>query len=220
MPAALVIEDSSPAQLLSYLCAQLSHFFPDCRDERPVLERHLPQSLERLALCIESVLAWQPGRFSHLQTSQYATFLYFLANTVWRAEGAHPACAKLFALNKALNAIDLFYEIEMPRVFFIGHSVGVVLAKAVYGEHLVLYQNSTVGRNHGRTPVIGQGVILYPNSAIIGGCNVGDRTVVAQGASLIDQDTPGHCLAFRQQGPEALIKPARRNYLEEYFRGI
>lgn len=220
MPAALEIVDSSPAQLLGYVNAQLDRFFPDGADERPVLERHLPRTLERLAVCVESVLAWTPGRFSHLQTSQYATFLYFLANTVWRAEGPVAACPKLFALNKALNAIDLFYEIELPKVFFIGHSVGVVLAKAVYGEHLVLYQNATVGRNHGRTPVIGAGTILYPNSAIIGGCNVGAGTVLAQGASLIDQDTPGDCLVFRQQGPKAFIKPARRNYLEEYFRGI
>lgn len=212
--------ESDRERLLNYLSVQLSHFFPDGTDERPVLDAHLNPALERLAQCIEQVRMWTPGRFSYLHSSQYAIFLYYLANTIWKAVGAVSACPKLFGLNKALNAIDLFYEIEMPRVFFIGHSVGIVLAKAVYGEHLVLYQNATVGKNHGRGPTLGEGVILYPNSAVIGACTVGDRTVVAQGASLIDQDTPGHCLAFRQAAPTALIKPSRQNYLEEYFRGL
>ena len=52
----------------------------------------------------------------------------------------------MFILNKALNAIDLFYEIDMPARFFIGHSAGIVLAKASYADYLVLYPNSTVGK--------------------------------------------------------------------------
>lgn len=176
--------------------------------------------MERLAICIEPVVFWTPGRFDYLHSSQYTTFLYFIANTVWRHEGALPVCAKLFGLNKALNAIDLFYEIAMPKIFFIGHSEGVVLAKATYGEHLVLYQNSTVGKNHGRAPSLGEGAILYPNSAVIGGSTLGPRTIVFQGASLIDQDTPGNCLVFRQSGRTALVTPTKRNYLAEYFRDV
>ena len=52
----------------------------------------------------------------------------------------------------------------MPEVFFIGHSVGIVLAKARYGNRLVLYQNSTVGKNHGDAPSLGEGVVMYPNT--------------------------------------------------------
>jgi Serine acetyltransferase len=212
---------SGRQHLLGYVWGQTSHFFPDGREEgRAVIDLHLDEALRRLAVCIESVLAWKPGEFDYLQTSQYSTFLYFLANSIWRKEGPLPVCAKLFALNKLLNSIDLFYEIQMPKVFFIGHSVGIVLAKAVYGEQLVLYQNATVGRNHGIAPVLGAGTILYPNSAIIGHCDVGPRTTISQGASLINQNTPGDCIVFPQSGPEALVKPTGRNYLEEYFRGI
>jgi serine O-acetyltransferase len=218
---ALKLVASDRRHLLEYVWSQTAHFYPDGREEgRAVIDLHLDEALRRLALCIESVLAWEPGEFNYLHSSQYATFLYFLANSIWRKEGPLPVCAKLFGLNKTLNAIDLFYEIQMPQFFFIGHSVGVVLAKATYGENLVLYQNSTVGRNHGRAPVLGAGTILYPNSAIIGHCNVGPRTTVSQGASLIDQDTPGACIVFPQPGPEALVKPTGRNYLEEYFRGM
>ena len=124
---------------------------------------------------------WTPGRFDHLHSSQYTIFLYYLANTIWRGGGERAVCNKLFGLNKALNGIDLFYEIELPEVFFIGHSVGIVLAKATYGNRLVLYQNSTVGKNHGEAPVLGDGVVMYPNTAIIGRCEIGAGTVVEPG---------------------------------------
>ncbi len=217
MPLELV--DSSRDHLLGYVARQLSQFFPDGRQgEEVLLERHLDEALVRLSVCINAVRMWTPGSFSYLHSSQYAMFLYFLANTLWRAERDAPLCAKLFGLNKALNGLDLFYEIEMPKVFFIGHSVGIVLAKATYGEYLVLYQNSTVGKNHGRAPVLGEGTIMFPNTAVIGGCGLGPRTTLSQGASLIDRDTPGHCLVFRGTDSLPIIKPAHHQYVEDYFR--
>jgi serine O-acetyltransferase len=62
-----------------------------------------------------------------------------------------------------------------------------VLAKARYGNRLVLYQNSTVGKNHGAAPSLGEGVVLYPNSAIIGRCEIGAGSVIAQGVSVINR---------------------------------
>jgi serine O-acetyltransferase len=96
---------------------------------------------------------------------------------------------QLFLLNKALNAIDCIYEIELPETFFIGHSVGIVLAKARYGEHLVLYQNCTVGKNPGVAPVLAAGVVLHPNCAVIGRSLVRSGTVLSQGCSVINQAT-------------------------------
>ena len=121
-------------------------------------------------------------------------------------------------LNKALNGIDLFYEIEMPPVFFIGHSVGIVFAKASYGNYLVIYQNSTVGKNHGVAPVLGEGVIMYAGTAIIGDCQVGDGTVLSQGVSLINTHSPGQCTIYRGDAGRVVFKPTRRNALLDIFR--
>lgn len=215
--------DHTQASLLDYTCAQLGCFFPsgDGAALRHRLERHLPQALERLAHCIDQVRMWQPGQFNYLNSSQYCLYLYFLANTVWReerSEEAVGAATRLFLLNKALNGIDLFYEIAMPEVFFIGHSVGIVLAKATYGNYLVLYQNSTVGKNHGVAPVLGEGVILYPNSAIIGRCRIGDNTTVSQGTGVINRDTPGDCMVFAGTAGELTIKAAKRPLIDDFFR--
>jgi serine O-acetyltransferase len=217
----LKLVDSSRAQLLAYVTRQLQHFFPDGRDSAlALLDMHLDAALQRLAHCIRAVRLWHEDEFDPLHSSQYATFLYCLANTLHRHDAGRALCNKLFLLNKALNGIDLFYEIEMPPVFFIGHSVGIVLAKATYGNHLVLYQNCTVGKNHGEAPTLGDGVVMYPHSAIIGHCSVGAGSVIAQGVGVIGRDTPGRCLVF--QGPKGSLEFARpkRDILADFFRDL
>lgn len=204
--------------LADYLLRQLEHFFPDGRDERPVVLRHLDEALERLQYCIDGVAMWPVGRFDPLHSTQYAIFLYYLSNTIWRNEAQTRAPTKLFLLNKALNGIDCFYEVALPRRFFIGHTVGIVLAKAHYGEHLVLYQNSTVGKNHGVAPHLGEGVVLYPNTAVIGASRLGDGTIVSQGVSVINRDTPGNCLVFQGSGGDLVLRPAKRDILADFFR--
>lgn len=208
------------ASLLDYTCAQLANFFPsgDAAELRRRLERSLPCALERLAHCLGHVRMWEASQFNYLNSSQYCIYLYYLANTVWREHQDAESATRLFLLNKALNGIDLFYEIAMPEVFFIGHSVGIVLAKATYGNYLVLYQNATVGKNHGVAPTLGEGVILYPNSAIIGRCRVGNNTVVSQGTSVINRDTPGNCLVFPGNAGELRFTSPKRTLIDDFFR--
>lgn len=204
--------------LPGYVDRQLRNFFPDDHDALPTLVKHIPEALERLRTLINRVRPWQENEFDVLHSTQYCTFLYFLANTIWRHESRREVCTRLFLLNKALNGIDLFYEIEMPEVFFIGHSVGIVLAKASYGNFLVLYQNSTVGKNHGIAPTIEEGVVLYPNTAVIGRSRVRAGTVVSQGTSVINTDTPGGCIVFSGANGTLVFKEPRRETLEDFFR--
>ena len=212
--------DQTRAGLIGFTCAQVANLVPDGRDEplRSLIDAHIDEALERLKTCIDQVRWWTPDSFSYLHSSQYCIYLYYLANSIFRNGGDPAACARLFLLNKALNGIDLFYEIEMPKVFFIGHSVGIVLAKATYGEKLILYQNSTVGKNHGVAPVLGDGVVMYPNTAIIGRCNVASGTILAQGTSIINRDTPGDCVAYPGSGGDLVFKPSKRDVLADIFR--
>lgn len=216
----LTLSLGNEQSLLDYLCRQLDNFFPDGRieTERPQLRNQLRPALQRLEHCIDAVRMWPEGQFDHLHSSQYTTFLYYLANTLWQSGRDRALCNKLFGLNKALNGIDLFYEIEMPDVFFIGHSVGIVLAKARYGNRLVLYQNSTVGKNHGEAPSLGEGVVMYPNTAVIGRCDVGAGSVIAQGVSVVDRSTPGNCMVFQGAAGALVFKPPTRKVLDDFFR--
>ncbi|HNX71013.1 hypothetical protein [Rivihabitans pingtungensis] len=219
MTASLTLRRLDQEHLAQFIARQLEHFVPDGLPiNLPLIRQHLPQALERLRVCINAVRWWKENEFDHLHSSQYCIFLYYLANTLWKETGDTELPTKLFILNKALNAIDLFYEIDMPARFFIGHSAGIVLAKASYADYLVLYQNSTVGKNHGVAPVIESGVIMYPNTAIIGRCHVRAGTVISQGVGVVNQDTPGNCLVFRGVEQPLLFKPCERNILADIFR--
>lgn len=209
---------SSRSGLLDYLDRQLANFFPDGHAPRPALDAHLDEALGRLETCIAAVRMWTPGRFHHLHSEQNTVFLYYLANTIWRHGGDLAAATKLFYLNKALNGFHCFYDTELPQRFQVGHSVGIVLVRATYPEHFVIYQGSTVGRSHRGGPELGEGLIMYPGSAIIGACKVGPRTVLAQGASLVDTDTPGDCMVFASASGRPVIKPSTRDFVAEFFR--
>lgn len=207
-----------PDGLLSYTSTQLVNFFPDSRpDDRQILAAHMPEALGRIEHCINHVRCWTNNTFDHLHSTQYCLYLYYLSNTIWRNTGDSELATRLFLLNKALNGIDCFYEIQLPDIMFIGHSVGIVLAKATYGSHLVLYQNSTVGKNHGVAPVIGDGVVMYPNTAIIGRCQIGNGTILAQGVGVINQDTPGNCYVFSDGGEGLRFSNPKRDILADIF---
>ena len=212
--------DHTRESLLAYVTAQCAHVVPDGRETefRKVADAHFDQALERMHVCINACAPWRPDQFNVLQSSQHCIFLYFLSNTIWAESGETAAPTRLFLMNKAFNGIDLFYEIGMPPVFYIGHSVGIVLAKATYGNFLVLYQNSTVGRHKADIPVIGEGVVIYPNSCVIGRSVVEDGGVVSQGTRVINRHVPAGQVAYNGEGGQLALRPGAPDLLDEYFR--
>lgn len=205
-------------QLLDYVAAHVGNFFPDhVGDGRAVIDSDLDETLGRLERCINGVRMWPQASFDYLHSSQYCIFLYYLANTIWRNREHDNLCTKLFYLNKALHGFECFYQTELPEVFFIGHTVGIVLVRTTYGNRFAIYQNSTVGSSKGARPEIGERVLMFPNSAILGASKVGERTVVAQGAQLIDRDTPPGTLVFGR-GKEASFGRSKEDLLADIFR--
>jgi serine O-acetyltransferase len=212
--------DHTRESLIAYLTAQCAHIVPDGREDafRQAVDAHLDEALERMHVCINACAPWRPDQFNVLQSSQHCIFLYYLSNTIYRRSGDTAAATRLFLMNKAFNGIDLFYEIQMPPVFYIGHSVGIVLAKATYGNYLVLYQNSTVGRHKDQIPVIGDRVVLYPNTAVIGRTVIGNDAVLSQGVSAVNKKVPDGVIAFRSGGSDLAFQPRPDDLLKEYFR--
>jgi serine O-acetyltransferase len=212
--------DHTRASLLDYVVRQQMAVVPDGREDafRKAADAHLDEALARLSVCIDGCSPWRPGEFNVLQSSQHTIFLYYLANSIWKGSGDTAAPTRLFLMNKAFNGIDLFYEIAMPAVFYIGHSVGIVLAKATYGNHLVLYQGATVGRHKDQIPVIGNRVVLYPGSAVAAGSVIGDDVVISQGVRVINKTVPDGMIAFAGSGGDLVLRPRPDDLLAEYFR--
>jgi serine O-acetyltransferase len=203
--------------LLGYLSRQLDHFFPDeCVDTRDRLALDVDEALDRLMICIDRVRIWRGTGFHHLHSEKNTIFLYYLANTIWRNRQDTTVCEKLFYLNKALNGFHCFYNTELPDVFFVGHSVGIVLVRTKYSRYLVLYQGVTVGKNHGKAPMLDEGVVLYPGSAVIGDCLIRSRSYIAQNTSVIDRSTPGDCSVF-QNGRDIECRSPGHDILADFF---
>ncbi len=206
-------------ELLDYVAGQLTAFFPDrhAGDARRVIDQDLDETLDRLSVCVNAVRWWPQDAFDYLHSAQHCIFVYYLANTIWRNREHENVCTKLFCLNKAVNGFECFYNTALPDKFFIGHSVGIVLARATYSNYLVLYQGCTVGKNHGAGPILEDAVVLYPNSAVIGDCRVRTRTVIGQGSSIVDTDTPGNSYVFSNNGTP-VFKEMKRDVFADIFR--
>lgn len=209
--------------LAQYVSRQLSNFFPD-RDVPPgEISGVLPHVLQRVEHCFSHVnnkyfFDGSQVHFNHLHSDQYATFLYYLANSLWKVEGHRELAGKVYYLNKALHSLEIYYEIELPEVFLLAHPVGTVLGRATYGNYLVLYQGCTVGGNQKlEYPVLGEGVALFGRASVVGRCNVGDDSLISAGSLLIDTDSPPHHVAFGSH-PHVQFKPTSKSVKERYFR--
>jgi serine O-acetyltransferase len=211
---------NDPEALAGFVCRQLAHVIPDGHDARASVQAALPAARARVARCVAGVRAWHTGGFDPLVSGQYASFLYLLSNEIWARHGDTATATRLFLLNKSLHALELFHEVELPEVFFLSHTPGLVFAKASYGNRLVVHQGCTVGRKvGGERPVIEERVVMFPNSMVIGHCHVRAGSVLAPGVCLVDTDTPGDCYVL--PGPEGrpVFKPARREVWKDYLVG-
>jgi len=209
-------------QLTAYVARQLESVFPDGEVKAGALERYVSQALERTEYCFARInnkyfFDGEQPLFNHLHSDQYAMFLYYLSNTIWRLEGDVALASKVYCLNKSLHALDAFYEVELPDVFILVHPVGTVLGRGRYADCFVAYQRCTVGSNLGEYPVMEGGVILFGGSMVIGRCHLGRDCKVAAGSLLMDVDVPAGHVAFGRH-PEVRFKPSRRNLRERYFR--
>lgn len=203
--------------LTSYVNKQLNNFFPDGFDTVRIIETHVNDALNMTNTCVGSLKNWAANGFDYKISWQYATFLYFLSNVIWKKTGKSQVPVRLFLLNKAINCLELFYEIELPQKFFLSHTPGLVFAKAKYSNYCVFHQNCTVGRSEEYRPILEEGVILYPNSMVIGKCLIRENTVITPGTTVINIDTPGNCLVFNGKGKNPVIKEISEFYADRYF---
>lgn len=144
--------------------------------------------------------------FNPYHAGQYTVFLYYFSNTVFKDEKSHRQLAdKIYYLNRAMNACDLFYEVELPRIFRLDHPLGSVMGRAKFGDYFAFGQSCTVGNNNNIFPVIGEHVTMSANSMILGNSNIGNHVILGAGACVKDADIPDNSLVFGSS-PNLIIK--------------
>lgn len=188
-------------ELIRYISRQVDCFFPDSLPvNRVEVDRCIDLVLDRVSFCFSAVSSryFQVNgqtRFNHLHSDQYAMFLYFLTNTLYKEQADTRLCEKLFYLNKLLNGIDVFYEVELPEIFLFSHPLGTVLGRANYAKYFLVHQEGTVGATREAEsgeqniyPVLGEYCAVYKGAAVLGNCHVGNNCKISAHSLLIDQD--------------------------------
>ncbi|MBI3317270.1 MAG: serine acetyltransferase [Candidatus Omnitrophica bacterium] len=209
--------------LIQYVLGQINTFFPDkTLVKKSDLLGPLNSSFEKMENCFQHVrnkyfFDGENVFFNHLHTDQYAMFLYILSRNAFLASENHSLADKLYALNKALHGIDVYYEVELPEIFYFQHPVGTVLGRAKYANFFKVYQNCTVGSNlENQYPILDEGVVMYGGSSIIGQCHVGSNVWISAGTTLRDQDAPSQSVIFGVS-PQISFKPSQRNVRDDLF---
>ncbi len=134
-------------------------------------------------------------------------YLYWLSRELYQIHSG--AADKVYYLNKMLNSVDLFYAIELPEEWSCEHPLGTVMGRAKYGNHFFFYQGCTVGGNYNngvlQYPVIGNNVIMYSDSKIIGNSVIGDNVLIAANTYIKNETIPDNSIVFGQS-PNLIIK--------------
>jgi serine O-acetyltransferase len=191
---------------------QLDNLFMLRKAERALLKRAIAGALERAEYCFartDNKYYRKDGApyFNPFHSGQYCIFLYFLSRELVAKDGPESLLAdRVYYLNKALNGLDLYHAVEMPRVFMLDHPVGSVLGRARYGEFFSFTQNCTVGNNHDLYPTFGRNVSLMSGAKVAGRCIVGDDVIIAANAFVKDTDIPPRSIVFGSS-PNLVIKP-------------
>lgn len=156
---------------------------------------------------------------SPFHSGQYTILLYYLANEMFLTDRNGGNAEKVYYLNKVLNSVDVFYEVCMPSVFGLEHPLGSVMGRGLYGNRFFFYQGCTIGGSNGAYPTLGDGVIMYSNSKILGGCHVGNNVIMSANSYIINTDIPNNSIVFGQ-GRDAIVKPiteAKYNEMTKQF---
>ena len=210
----------SRTELQRLLERQIGNLFFIRKEERVMLARGVDIALDRCEYCFshsKNKYYSKQGQvyFNPFHSGQYSIFLYFVANSLFHLmPGNNTLADRVYYLNKCLNCLDIFYEVNMPKVFFLDHPVGSVLGRAVYGECFRITQLCTVGNNKGIYPVMGKNVKMMTGSTVLGSCTIGDNVIISANSYVIDIDIPSCSIVFGRS-PSLTVKSKEESYFRE-----
>ena len=201
-------------EILKNLVRQLTSYFSISDEEIQLLEDLSDGVFTRCAVCFSennNKYYSKEGEayFNPHHSGQYSIFLYFFSNSIFhQAKDNIRLADKMYYLNKIMNALDLFYEVELPEIFMLDHPVGTVIGRATYGNHFSFTQNCTIGNNRDIYPVIGEHVTVSAGAMILGNCKIGNHVILGAGACIKDENIPDNSLVFGSS-PNLIIKKRR-----------
>lgn len=98
-------------------------------------------------------------------------------------------------LGRQIGQIELFYSSSIGQAFKINHGVGTVVgARCIIGDNCTIHQNCTLGDRNGGRPSIGNNVIIYAGSMVLGNITIGDNSIIGANSVVTRSCPPGSVL--------------------------
>jgi len=188
----LAMEESSEnSKRAQQICKQLISRLPAIQE---LLEKDLTATFEGdpAAQTKEEIVFCYPGFF--------AIFVYRIAHELYLSKvPLIPRMMTEYAHGK--TGIDINPGAVIGEYFFIDHGTGIVIGETtIIGDHVRLYQGTTLGAlspasgqaNRGvkRHPTVGNNVIIYSGSTILGGDTIIGNNVIIGGNVFITESVP------------------------------
>lgn len=78
------------------------------------------------------------------------------------------------------------YQSIIGKSLYFPHPNGIVIGKnCTIGDSCIIYQNVTLGQRNGKYPIIGNNVVIYPSSIVLGDIIIGDNSIIGAGSIVI-----------------------------------
>lgn len=195
-------------EIIALVKKQLNNLFNLDEKEIPTLEEAIDLALRKTKENFKyhnNKYFWENEQliFDPYHSGQYAIFLYYLSNIVQTYSKS--LADRIYYLNKALNGVELFYEVELPDIFFLEHPIGSVMGRANYSNYFSFSQNCTVGNNKGVYPSFEENVTMLSGSKVIGDCIIGKNTIISANTYIKDTNIPPNSIVFGSS-PNLIIK--------------
>lgn len=190
-----------------------NNFFELNIEEKKIVDEAIKKALKKCSFCFSKCTNKYYKKnertyFNILHSGQNTVYLYYLSNILHKEYKNNKIATYVYYLNKIMNGVDIFYEVNLPEVIFFEHPLGTVLGRAKYIGDLVIYQNCTIGGNKNKYPCIGKNVTLYSYACILGDSKIGNNCIIASHAYIKDTDIPSNSIVFGCS-PNLIIKPIR-----------
>lgn len=214
-------------EILRIVIGQLNSF---CWEfDAGIIQEYIDIAINRMEKCLRKFTNKKifeiGGVIPPYHTVFWSVFLYYLSNSLATCTASHHEreASLVYYLNKILHANDWFYAISLPEHFWAEHPVGSVLGRAWYGDYFFVYQGTTVGgnRKNGKIyyPTIGDNVIMYAHSTILGDSHIGNNVIISANTYLINENIPDNSIVFGST-PQIVIKRKTDKEIKEMMKHI
>jgi len=205
-----MICDYNDDYILDLISNQLK-LFKISKDELTLIHNILPEVKDRIELNFSHSKNKYYKKnsevfFNPFHSAQWCVFLYYLGNSLYKESKENSTlCDKIYYLNRMLNSCDLFYEVNLPDVFFLDHPLGTVIGRGIFKNFFSFSQGCTVGNNKGFYPTFGENVKMLSDSKVIGDSNIGNNVIIAANTYIKDTSIPANSTVFGSS-PNLIIK--------------